>query len=264
MSKYIDVSSHQGTINFEELKGNVDGIIIRAGYGGNHIDTQFERNVSECNRLDIPCGAYWFSYAYTVEMAANEAKNLLDAVRPYTLELPLAFDYEYDSVRYSKQQGVDPSIGLVRDMTNAFCETIENAGYWCMLYTNRDYIDTYFGSLAGGRYDLWYAAWPKQVDITNPPCTCGIWQWGSSFVPGINGKVDTNESYKDYPTFLRSQGKNHLESSPEPQSESIPWYSSAISWAKDIGINDGSRPDDTATRAEVTQMLYNFYKIYIQ
>ena len=79
-----------------------------------------------------------------------------------------------------------------------------------MLYTNGDYINRYFGNLAGGRYDLWYASWPEVVDVTKPPRQCGIWQWGSSEIPGIHGNVDTNESYKDYPTLLRQNGSNHL------------------------------------------------------
>ena len=81
--KYIDVSAHQGEIDWEKVKGSVDGVIIRAGYGKNNIDKYFRRNVSECNRLGIPCGAYWFSYAYTPEMAQAEADYLISAVNPY-------------------------------------------------------------------------------------------------------------------------------------------------------------------------------------
>lgn len=271
MKKYIDISSHQGTIDFNKVKGHVDGIMIRAGYGRNNIDKQFKRNVSECNRLGIPCGAYWFSYAYTTEMAKNEAKYFLDAVKPYKMELPLAFDYEYDSVVYSKKQGVTPSVSLVKNMTTAFCQAIEDAGYWCMLYSNGEYIKTYFGDLAGGKYDLWYAYWPKSVDVNSPPRTCGIWQWGESSIPGISGKVDTDEAYRDYATYLKSKGFNHLvketvvsPSKEEPvMQEAIqpkPWYEDTMNWAKAKGICDGTRPEEPATRAEVAQMLKNFYE----
>lgn len=214
MKKYIDISYHQGKVDFEQVKTNVDGIILRAGYGGNIIDKEFIRNVTECNRLDIPCGAYWFSYAYTVGMAVQEAKDLIAAVSPYRMELPLAYDFEYDSVRYANDQGVTITPQLVRDMTNAFCETIEQEGYYCLLYANQDYINQYFGDLAGGRYDLWYAYYPRSVDVNDPPRKCGIWQWGSSPIPGISSNVDTNEAYKDYVSLIRSMNLNHLDAYP--------------------------------------------------
>ena len=61
----------------------VDFVMLRAGYGQNNIDAQFTRNISECNRLGIPVGVYWFSYALTPEDAAEEAKYCMNAVAPY-------------------------------------------------------------------------------------------------------------------------------------------------------------------------------------
>ncbi len=45
MLKGIDVSEHQGRINWEQVKGNIDFAILRAGYGRNNIDKQFIRNI---------------------------------------------------------------------------------------------------------------------------------------------------------------------------------------------------------------------------
>ena len=73
--RFIDVSEWQGKIDWEQAKPFIDGAILRAGYGVNHIDAQFERNARECNRLSIPCGAYWFSYARSPEMAKQEAQH---------------------------------------------------------------------------------------------------------------------------------------------------------------------------------------------
>ena len=291
VKKYIDVSQFQGNIDFAKLKGNVDGVIIRAGYGKNNIDSKFIRNVTECNRLGIPCGAYWFSYAYTAAMAEAEAKYLVAAVKPYKMELPLAFDYEYDSTSYGQKQGVSITATLVKNMTNAFCKAVENAGYYCMLYANPDYINRYFGELAN-RYDLWLAQWPNTVDPNKPPRTCGIWQWGTSTIPGIVGAVDSNYAYKDYLVYCKGQWSNTSTSSgssssgsssssssgssgsittpttpttptipttPTTPTVSQPWYTDIMKWAKDNGINDGSRATETATRAEVTQMFYNYF-----
>ena len=58
MSKYgIDISHHQGYIDFSKLKDMVDFIIIRAGYGTNR-DTRFEEYYRECKKYNIPVGCY--------------------------------------------------------------------------------------------------------------------------------------------------------------------------------------------------------------
>ena len=220
--KYIDISEHQGEIDFSKVKGSVDGVMIRCGYGQNGVDKQFTRNISECNRLGIPCGVYFFSYAYTAEMAKKEALRCLAMIEPYRVELPVAFDWEYDSADYAKRYGVTPTPALVNSMVKAFCGEIEAAGYYAMNYANPDFLSRYMTDVA--RYDLWLATWPKVVDVKKPPRKCGIWQWGGSTVPGINGSVDTNEAYKDYARNIRDAGLNRLHretpgASPQPTEE---------------------------------------------
>lgn len=252
--KYIDVSTHQGEIDFVKVKASgVDGIIIRAGYGQNNIDAQFKRNISECNRLGIPCGVYWFSYAYTGEMARKEAEYCLAAIKPYRVELPVCYDFEYDSVeKAQKNHGVGIGKTLATAFVHAFCSTIEAAGYYAMNYTNGDYLSRYFDE-STLRYDLWYAAWPKTPDPNKPPRDCGIWQYTSKGrVPGIAGNVDTNYVYKDYPELIRGAGLNRLSPAPAPE----PWYAEAQEWVKSQGISDGERPTEPATRAEVWAMIY--------
>ena len=104
--KYIDVSEWQGVVDWEKVKPHVDGVILRAGCGVSYADKQFARNAKECNRLGIPIGAYWFSYAKTAAQAKAEAQALLAAVKPYRMELPLAFDWEYESNAYAIKHGV--------------------------------------------------------------------------------------------------------------------------------------------------------------
>lgn len=249
--KYIDVSEHQGVIDWEKAKGNVDGVIIRAGYGRGNADKQFHRNISECNRLNIPAGIYWFSYAYTPDMAEKEAEYCLAAIKPYRVELPVCFDWEYDSASYAKSHGMTPTATLANSLVKAFCSTVENAGYYCMNYANPDFLNRYFTDVA--QYDLWLASWPKVVDVSKPPRKCGIWQWGGSAVPGISGNVDSNEAYKDYKAIIAKAGLNHLPKRP--------WYADAMRWALDSGVITEERPQDAATRAEVVQMIYNYNRI---
>ena len=74
--KGIDVSKWQGSVDWQAVKDDgIEFAMLRAGYGQGNIDPQFERNASECTRLGIPFGVYWFSYAYTPEMARREASS---------------------------------------------------------------------------------------------------------------------------------------------------------------------------------------------
>ncbi len=256
--KYIDVSTFQGEPDWEKVKPQIDGVILRAGYGQGNIDAKFKRNVQECNRLGIPVGVYWFSYAYNAALALKEAKYCLEAIEPYRIELPVAFDWEYASVDYCKRQGVNPTPVLANKLAETFCRHVESSGYYAMVYTNGDFLNRYFTDVKA--FDLWYAAWPNgPVDPSKPPRTCGIWQWGSSTIDGISGGVDTNAAYRNYPVLIRGAGLNHL-SDPEPEPEPPePWYAPAMRWAKEQGICDGTRPEEPATRAEVAQMIMNYH-----
>lgn len=253
VKKYIDISKYQGNVDFSKVKGNVDGVIIRAGYGqGNH-DVQFERNISECNRLGIPCGVYWFSYAYSEEMARKEAEYCLKAIKPYRVELPVCFDFEYDSVAKSK---VIINKTLATKLVHAFCGTIEAAGYYAMNYTNKDYLSRYFDE-STLKYDLWLAAWSTKPDLKYPPRKdVGIWQYSSKgSVPGINGNVDMDWAYKDYPAIIKAAGLNNLDKANEP------WWAEAQRWVKETGISDGDKENEPATRAQVWTMLHRMYKL---
>ena len=238
--KYIDVSEHQGTINWEKVKPNVDGVIIRAGYGQNNTDKMFLYNVAECNRLGIPCGAYWFSYAKSVDEAKLEASYLIDAVKPYRMELPLAFDFEYDSVKSAEKQGVTVDKHLVSNMVRAFCDTLEAAGYWALNYANPDFLNRYLDPLVPERYGLWLAQWNGCTpDIKDPPRSdAQIWQWTSEgSVPGITGNVDIDESYVDYASIIRERGLNNLYKPKDEKAEAIAWaMENGISGSEDIAL----------------------------
>ena len=205
----IDVSSHQGLIDWDRVKAaGIEFAMLRAGYGLIYKDTQFERNVRECNRLGIPCGAYWFSYAITADKARQEARAILEIIRPFKIEYPVCFDLEYDTLRYAKQQGVTIGKAQATAHAKAFLAEIEAAGYYAMNYSNKDYLINMFDASLLKKYDLWYALWAASKDRE-----CGIWQYSATgHVDGISGIVDLNYSYKDYPAIIRAAGLNRLGS----------------------------------------------------
>lgn len=208
MLRGIDVSKHQGLINWNRVKAaGIQFAMIRAGYGKNNIDTQFVRNITECNRLGIPVGVYWFSYALNEKMAAEEAQKVLEIIRPYKVEYPVVFDLEYDTIEYAKKKGITINKAMASKMVEAFCSTIEKAGYYAMNYANLDYLRNMFDPGLRTKYDLWYAQYASEMN--SQVGNVGIWQYTSSGkVDGISGNVDMNIAYKDYKAIISKAGLN--------------------------------------------------------
>ncbi|PYG86719.1 GH25 family lysozyme M1 (1,4-beta-N-acetylmuramidase) [Ruminiclostridium sufflavum DSM 19573] len=206
--KGIDVSKHQGVINWDKVKAaGIEFAMLRAGFGNNNIDGQFKRNIKECNRVGIPVGVYWFSYALNAEMAAREAWQCIEAIKPYKVEYPVCFDLEYDTVRYAKEKGVKIDKTKATTFVKAFCTEVEKSGYFAMNYSNQDYARSMFDMDYLSRFDLWYAYYNKNCSRND----AGLWQYTSSGkVTGINGNVDLDIAFKDYPAIIRGAGLNGL------------------------------------------------------
>lgn len=191
--KVIDVSVHQGNINFKKVKAaGIDGVVIRAGYGKGNSDGHFKENIEGAIAAGIEyIGVYWFSYAYTVEMARREAQYCNDFISPYKdkLNLGVYFDWEYDSMNYAKKLGINCNKALITDMCLYFCRKITDLGYKAGYYLNWDYSQNYIDDSKLTAYRRWYA-WYNSSE----PDNCYLWQYTSSGrVSGISGNVDMNE-----------------------------------------------------------------------
>lgn len=203
----IDVSAHNGVIDWDAVKSQIDFAILRAGYGQKIVDIYFDRNATACTRLKIPFGMYWYSYAYNAEMAKCEADYICDLADEYKPQYPICFDYEYDSDEYAKKHGIEITKELRIEIAKAFLERVEARGYYAVIYSNPDYLNKGFSELIS-RYDLWLAHWKG----TEPSQTCGMWQSGSTdTIAGISSKVDTDFAYKDYPTIIDNMRKEEEE-----------------------------------------------------
>lgn len=207
----IDVSHHQGKIDWEAVKASgIDFAILRAGYGKNNIDAYFTYNISECNRLGIPVGVYWFSYAWDEESAAEEARYCMNAIAPYKVELPVSCDIEGATVTYAQNyHDVTIDKELATKMVQAFCSTVEDAGYYAINYTNLSNTRNLFDMEALKDYDIWYARYTTNASLLYSGAH--LWQYDNSgTVPGISGSVDMDLALLDYPTVIRNAGLNHL------------------------------------------------------
>ncbi|HJB83639.1 MAG TPA: LysM peptidoglycan-binding domain-containing protein [Candidatus Mediterraneibacter intestinavium] len=221
--KGLDVSKFQGEVDWERVKAaGYRFAMLRAGYGFNTVDPQFRRNASECNRIGLPIGAYWFCYAVSPSSAVQEADGCLDTIADYKLEYPVCYDIEQASVDYASGEGVTITPELAKQLVKSFCDRIEAKGYFAMFYSNKNFLDQYLGSDIAKRYALWYARYADTFDGTD----CAMWQYTSQgSVPGISGNVDLNLSYVDFPSVIRSAGLNRLSGgtpSPSPSPSPSP------------------------------------------
>lgn len=202
----IDISAHQGNIDLSKLKGQIDFVIIRVGYGTKGtIDTKFTRNANLCRDLGIPVGFYWYSYALDVEGAKKEAKAMLNAIAPYKdiVKFGVWFDME-DADGYKKKNGM-PSNQTLRQMCAAFCEATENAGYYSGIYASESWFNNQLKGSEITPYDKWVAQWPtsggKQTALNTSADKRNdvhLWQFTSQGrFSGYSGNLDTNYAYLD-------------------------------------------------------------------
>lgn len=187
--KGVDVSNHNGKIDWETLSKEIDFAIIRAGYS-HTTDVSFNRNISEANKYNVKVGIYWFSYALSSTEAKEEAKACLAAIQKYKVDLPVYFDFEYDSENYAKKIAVFYTGEDIRKITRAFCETIKEGGYTAGVYTNVDYINRAYKPMLN-EYPIWLAQWGDRKSYS-----CAMWQYTSAGrVKGIQGYVDRDILY---------------------------------------------------------------------
>ncbi len=188
----LDVSKWQGEIDFDTLKKQgVEFIIIRVGSsmgtgGEYYIDPYFKRNIENANRVGIPVGIYFYSYANTKELAIQDAEWVLEQVKGYQVDLPIVFDWE----DWSDFNSYDVSFYELTMVADAFLKKVEDAGYQGMLYGSKHYLENVW---LKHDYPIWLAHYTTK---TNYQGTYQIWQLCSNGkIPGINGNVDIDVWY---------------------------------------------------------------------
>jgi GH25 family lysozyme M1 (1,4-beta-N-acetylmuramidase) len=195
-TKGIDVSAWQGQIDWKTVAAyGMDFAILRITEAGNVIDKYFERNYTECQKYNIPTGAYKYSYAMTIAEIQSEARKVVDTLNNRKIQYPVFLDLEHHNQRVLGSESI-------HKMADAFREIIEAAGYKFAIYCNVDWYETVICSHLK-KYDFWIASYPENDDgwlqeRLRPDFGVG-WQYSSKAkIPGIAGTVDRNVFYKDY------------------------------------------------------------------
>lgn len=202
MIKGIDVSNHQGEIDWNSVKNNgIQFAILRASYGWFTEDKSFRNNVNGCESVSLPYGLYHYSYALNIEQARQEADGIIRLAKSCNPTYPIVLDME-DADGWKAKNGF-PTKEMLVQICEYICKRIEDAGYYAMIYASKSWFDTYLNDSRLNRFDKWLAHW----GIAAPSMECGIWQYASNGkVNGIRGNIDMNYAYKDYPTLIKNMG----------------------------------------------------------
>ena len=198
MLKGIDVSSHNGDINWGVVKSQIDFAIIRLGYGDNverQDDSYFIKNVNGCINNNIPFGVYIYSYALnlggseSIQSEIDHTKRMLSKIsqKPFCVYI----DMEDDStIKLGKT--------LLTNFALEYCKQITQAGYKAGVYANENWFKNYLNcsTIASYGYSIWCAKYSSYKPVISS--NYDIWQYTSEGrLNGINTVVDMNNMYNN-------------------------------------------------------------------
>lgn len=199
-----DISHHNKKVDFEKLKDEVDFVIIRVGYRGYAngevcLDKKAKKYLKAAKEAGIPIGVYFYSQAVTEQEAVEEAKFTIRQIRGYDISLPVFYDFEYAAEK-GKNLGrlYEANLNPIENtaLVNAFCSTVEKAGYMSGLYASTFMYERHFKlkSFDKNMY-IWVADYNKDITYDG---YYDVWQYTSKgrLKATGNKNVDINYWYK--------------------------------------------------------------------
>lgn len=191
----IDVSHHNGTINWQKVKNDpqrIEYAIIKATQGIDWVDPKLATNVAACKAMGIKWSVYhyatWNNHD-VLQDAKFEAAHFLSKVKALgTPDMPLVLDAESN-----EKPPLNPQELLT--FINTFMSEVSKAGYEIMLYSYPSWINTYLPKNHGlGKYKLWLADYNGPLNPVNGWTKPYMHQYTEKGkVSGINGYVDMNK-----------------------------------------------------------------------
>ena len=188
----IDVSNHQGDIDWETVKNSgVEFVFIRIGYGHNREakimeDEKFRQNLEEARNAGLKVGLYFYSYATEIWEAEEQANWIVKTLNGEKIDLPIVFDYE----TWKSFPTYNINIIDLNKVAKRFLDILHDNGYEGMNYSSKYYLNTIWNI---SEYPTWLAHY---VSKTNYDKDFKVWQFSNTGeVPGINGFVDLDVLY---------------------------------------------------------------------
>lgn len=268
MAVVIDVSGHDGLIDWDSAKEHIEGVIIRIGYGNDYAyqdDKQAVQNMDECERLGIPYGVYIYSYAMTMQETESEISHTLRMLKGRNPVRGVWFDME-DADEYKKNHGMDvyseEDRTLLTDICIRFIDEMHSRGYITGVYANYDYyknvLDTNRLSMTEG-FNMWLAHW----DVEEPDMDCMMWQFGAYRIGDheFDGNIyyaDYSSPYKDAYIETSAQAGRNVNVIYQAQIDGDYWLPQVINDEDYAGIRGRNITGITLS----TDIGYAVYRVY--
>lgn len=232
----IDVSEHNGSIDWNEASKHIDFAILRIGWVGNKnnhkLDKKFEEFYKQAKAAGVKLGAYVYMYTKSEETAKLGAEWAIEQLKGKEFELPIYCDMEDKSIA---------GLGKTKltEITKAFNNVLEEAGYWAGIYASRNWFDNYLEDGIEKRFTSWIAHYTSSSNKYEDEYD--MWQNSSSGrVQGISGRVDTNYLYRD---LFSEVGHNTENKPPETKPDFKP--QSELNYIDPVKYSNGSTPEPT-------------------
>lgn len=241
----IDISAWQGDYNLAQAKKEGVEFVVIKGAGGDdglYKDRRFESNYAKAKSLGIPVGAYFFSYAMSINEAQREAEFFYQqCLKGKQFELPVYIDVENRT-----QLGIGKR--ALTDVIKAWCSYLEDKGFFVGIYSSESFFYSYMYDDELQRYAHWVANWSRGCGYA-----CGLWQFGGSSnsirSPYIAGQVtDQDYMFVDYPTIIKQGGFNGFSTSPAPSPTPTPSKKTVDELAREVIAGEWGNGQDRKER----------------
>lgn len=201
-TKAVDISAWQGNVSvsdFNKVEKTAPIVILRCSYTSQksftmHVDKVFEHNIKTAHKAGMQIGVYHYSQATSETEAIKEARFVIDTLRMHKskITLPVFFDWEFGGRLNSYVAG---KMGKQRckQICDAFCRTIKQAGYDTGVYANLATLTGYIKSDIYKNLNIWVAQYAPKCQYKHEKY---MWQYTSGGrVPGLDGRIDMNYRY---------------------------------------------------------------------
>lgn len=198
----VDISKHEGTVNFERLKSDgIDYVMIRLGARGYStgqisIDDKFVENMDAAVAAGLNIGIYFYSQAINQEEAIQEAYFVIQNLEPYraNINFPVAFYMENITNDKARIDGLSRNDKTL--ITSTYLEAIKAAGYVPMVYGNKEWLIKNVDLTKLQDYDVWLS---QDEDTPDYPYLYTMWQYTTTgTVNGITGDAALNICFVNY------------------------------------------------------------------
>lgn len=204
----IDVSAWQGTVDFQRVRNSgADFVIIRAGGSddGFYRDSKFEENYAKAKKAGLHVGAYYIvgKNFVSTEDGEADAKRFIALLKYKQFDMPVYVDVEIPLPK--DRNGIT-------DAVIGFCKVMESHGYYVGVYGSS--VSGFVDRMDADRlkmFTFWVAQYSR--DYPTYPSGYGMWQYtDKGSIGGVDGDVDMNLCYNDFPDTIIKYGMNGYRS----------------------------------------------------